>query len=321
MVNLEKANAFQEKVLAYPALTIISNEVPTTTYHYMEITDIEQLEWQKWTIKKMSTTNDWSEMFYEISNFHSLSTIEEQNFHIGIGVATGADSIYISPTLKGIIEESRLIPAINARDLTGNKLSWNGEYLLNPFDENGNLVDLASYPKTQQYLESKKEILSNRHIAKKSPSKWYRTIDKIKTDLQNTPKILLPDISGNSLLFIDEGRFYPLHNIYYITGEDIHQLKILCSILMSDFVRKQIQRLSNNMNGGYARWQSQNLRKLRIPYIKGINQKQATILEEGYEKKDLKLINDCVSSMTDKIASTREEQATRKPIQLSFTFS
>lgn len=80
-------------------------------------------------------------------------------------------------------------------------------------------------------------------------------------DLQNTPKILLPDISGNSLLFIDEGRFYPLHNIYYITGEDIHQLKFLCSILMSDFVRKQIQRLSNNMNGGYARWQSQNLRK------------------------------------------------------------
>lgn len=166
MVNLEKTNAFQEKVLAYPAITIISNEVPATTYHYMEITDIEQLEWQKWTIKKMSTTNDWSEMFYEISNFHSLSTIEEQNFHIGIGVATGADSIYISTTLKGMIEGSRLIPAINARDLTGNKLSWNGEYLLNPFDENGNLVDLASYPKTQQYLESKKEILSNRHIAK-----------------------------------------------------------------------------------------------------------------------------------------------------------
>lgn len=90
---------------------------------------------------------------------------------------------------------------------------------------------------------------------------------------------------------------------------------------MSDFVRKQIQRLSNNMNGGYARWQSQNLRKLRIPYIKGINQKQATILEEGYDKKDLKLINDCVSSLIDKIASTRGEQATIKPIQLSLTFS
>lgn len=122
---------------------------------------------EKWTIRNMSTTNDWSEMFCEISNFGSLLTIEEQNFHIGIGVATGADSIYISTTLKGVIEESRLLPAINARNLTGDKLSWNGEYLLNPFDENGNLVDLACYPKTLQYLESKKEILSNRHIAKR----------------------------------------------------------------------------------------------------------------------------------------------------------
>ena len=287
----------------------------------MEVTDIEQLEWKKWTIRNMSTTNDWSEMFCEISNFGSLLTIEEQNFHIGIGVATGADSIYISTTLKGVIEESRLLPAINARNLTGDKLSWNGEYLLNPFDENGNLVDLACYPKTLQYLESKKEILSNRHIAKKTPANWYRTIDKIRTDLQKAPKILLPDISGNSLLFIDEGRFYPLHNIYYITGEDIHQLKILCSILMSDFVRKQIQRISNNMNGGYARWQSQNLRKLRIPDIKGLSHEQAAILEEGYEKKDIKLINDCISYLTQKTISARESQATRKPQQLSLIFS
>ena len=321
IADLERSNAFQEKVLAYPAITVISNEVPSATYHYMEVTDIEQLEWKKWTIRNMSTTNDWSEMFCEISNFGSLLTIEEQNFHIGIGVATGADSIYISTTLKGVIEESRLLPAINARNLTGDKLSWNGEYLLNPFDENGNLVDLACYPKTLQYLESKKEILSNRHIAKKTPANWYRTIDKIRTDLQKAPKILLPDISGNSLLFIDEGRFYPLHNIYYITGEDIHQLKILCSILMSDFVRKQIQRISNNMNGGYARWQSQNLRKLRIPDIKGLSHEQAAILEEGYEKKDIKLINDCISYLTQKTISARESQATRKPQQLSLIFS
>lgn len=65
----------------------------------------------------------------------------------------------------------------------------------------------------------------------------------------------------------------------------MHQLKLLCSILMSDFVKKQIQEQSNNMNGGYARWQSQNLRKLRIPYIKGITQEQAAILEDGYDKK------------------------------------
>lgn len=321
IVDLEKSNAFQEKVLAYPAITVISNDAPSATYHYMEITDIEQLGRRKWKEKEMSLTDDWSEMFSDITHPSSLLSIEEQGFHIGIGVATGADRIYISPKLKDMIEEDRILPAINARDLTGDKLNWNGEYLLNPFDEKGNLVDLTSYPKAQAYLESKKEILSNRHIAKKSPDKWYRTIDKVKAELQYTPKILIPDISGNSLLFIDEGHFYPLHNIYYITGEDTHQLKILCSILMSDFVKKQIQRLSTNMNGGYARWQSQNLRKLRIPYIKGITQEQATILEEGYDKKDLKLINDCIISLTQRAASSQKVKANRKPLQLSLAFS
>lgn len=307
--------------MAYPAITVISNDAPSATYHYMEITDIEQLGRRKWKEKEMSLTDDWSEMFSDITHPSSLLSIEEQGFHIGIGVATGADRIYISPKLKDMIEEDRILPAINARDLTGDKLNWNGEYLLNPFDEKGNLVDLTSYPKAQAYLESKKEILSNRHIAKKSPDKWYRTIDKVKAELQYTPKILIPDISGNSLLFIDEGHFYPLHNIYYITGEDTHQLKILCSILMSDFVKKQIQRLSTNMNGGYARWQSQNLRKLRIPCIKGITQEQATILEEGYDKKDLKLINDCIISLTQRVASSQKVKANRKPLQLSLAFS
>ena len=287
----------------------------------MEITDIEQLGWRKWKEKKMSLTDDWSEMFGGITYPSSLLSIEEQGFHIGIGVATGADSIYISPKLKDIIEEDRLLPAINARDLTGDKLNWNGEYLLNPFDEKGNLVDLSSYPKTLSYLESKKKILANRHVAKKSPNKWYRTIDKVKAGLQNTPKILIPDISGNSLFFIDEGHFYPLHNLYYITGKDMHQLKLLCSILMSDFVKKQIQEQSNNMNGGYARWQSQNLRKLRIPYIKGITQEQAAILEDGYDKKDLKLINDCVTSMINRMPIMKLVKAPKKPIQLSLIFS
>lgn len=43
----------------------------------------------------MSLTDDWSEMFSGITHPSSLLSIEEQGFHIGIGVATGADRIYI----------------------------------------------------------------------------------------------------------------------------------------------------------------------------------------------------------------------------------
>lgn len=320
IVDMEQAHAFQENVLAYPAITIITNESPSNTFYYTKIDSIDQLDWKKPTSKKMSTTEDWSQMFCAISHNNALQTIEKQGFHIGIGIATGADSIYISPSLKDIVEEELLIPAINARDLTGNKKNWHGEYLLNPYNENGDLINLSCFPKAKSYLERNKDILSNRHIAKKNPSKWYRTIDKVKLDLQKKPKILIPDISGNSLFFIDEGHFYPLHNIYYVTGENMHLLKILCAILMSDFVNDQIQDISNCMNGGYPRWQSQHLRKLRIPYIKGINPEQASLLEDAYDKKNLQQINNCMELLVHSDITSKIKAAT-KPIQLSLAFS
>ncbi len=319
IVDMEQANAFQNNVLAYPAITIISNDSPSNRFNFTRIESLDQLPWKKLTSRQMSATEDWSQMFCGITHNNTLWSIEEQGFHIGIGIATGADSIFISPLLKENIEEELLLPAINARDLTGNKKNWHGEYLLNPYNKEGELIDLSYFPKAKSYLEKHKEKLSNRHVTKKNPSKWYRTIDKVKPDLQKAPKILIPDISGNSLLFIDEGHYYPLHNIYYITGEDLRQLKILCAILMSDFVNKQIQDISNCMNGGYPRWQSQHLRKLRIPYIKDINPEQATLLEEAYNKQDLQQINNCMNILTQH--TTKRTKAVQKPIQLSLAFA
>lgn len=319
IVDMEQANAFQENVLAYPAITIISNESPARLCNYTKIDSTDQLERKRPTSKKMCTTEDWSQMFCDMTQSNTFLSIEEQGFHIGIGIATGADKIYISSSLKEEVEEELLLPAINARDLTGNKKNWHGEYLLNPYNKEGELIDLSRFPKAKNYLERNKEILSNRHVAKKNPLKWYRTIDKVKLDLQKTPKILIPDISGNSLLFIDEGNFYPLHNIYYVTGEDIHLLKVLCAILMSDFVNQQIQDISNCMNGGYPRWQSQHLRKLRIPYIKGISPEQASLLEDAYNKKSLPQINECMKFLAQHPTTGKTKYP--KPVQLSLDFS
>lgn len=152
IIDMEQANAFQENVLAYPAITIISNEVPALLFNYTRIDSIEQLDWKKPTPRKMSTTEDWSQMFCGFAHNNTLWSIEEQGFHIGIGIATGADNIYISPTLKENVEEELLLPAINARDLTGNKKNWHGEYLLNPYNEKGELIDLSHFPKAKRYI-------------------------------------------------------------------------------------------------------------------------------------------------------------------------
>ena len=189
------------------------------------------------------------------------------------------------------MEEELILPGINAKDLRGNRLNWNGEYLFNPYNQDGTLVDLSQYPKAKSYLESHRAQLSSRHIARKSPSKWYKTIDRITPSLVSQPKILLPDISGNTYIFVDDGVFYPLHNIYYITGRSALQLRLLAALLMSDFTREQLASVTNKMNGGFSRWQSQHLRKLRLPTINTLSADDVQHILLSYEKKEVASIN------------------------------
>lgn len=148
---------------------------------------------------------------------------------------------------------------------------------------------------------------------------WYLLIDKIKPNLLGEPKILLPDISANKCIFVDSGRYYPAHNIYYIISKDHSEeaLRILAAILMSEFVRSQITRLSNKMNGGFPRWQSQAIRKLKLPDIREIPNEIKVSLLNAYEVFDFEKINQVVSELLDMSACRNKR---KQPVvrQLSF---
>lgn len=291
ILNLEQADAFQEEVLAYPAITIISSDLPASTFRYAEYTDVEELNSHVTEEKRMPHGDDWTEAFNKVSADSRFLTIEQQGFKIGIGVATGADSVFISSELPAKVEEDLIMPGIKARDLRGNKFQWQGEYLLNPYNADGTLVNLDKYPRASAYLEEHRERLTSRHIAKKFPSRWYKTIDRISPDLLSRPKILLPDMSGNTYVFVDDGNYYPLHNIYYIIGSSTVQLRLLAAFLMSDFVRKQLSAVTNKMNGGFPRWQSQHLRKLKIPRLSSIPADDVQKLLSYYERNDISSLN------------------------------
>ncbi|HAP49638.1 MAG TPA: hypothetical protein DCQ56_00220 [Porphyromonadaceae bacterium] len=291
ILNLEQADAFQEEVLAYPAITIISSELPTFTFRYAEYTKVEELYSHVTEEKCMPHGDDWAEAFNKVSTDSRFLTIEKQGFKIGIGVATGADSVFVSSELPKKVEEDLILPGINARDLRGNKFQWQGEYLLNPYNADGTLINLDKYPRASAYLEEHRERLTSRHIAKKFPSRWYKTIDRISPELRSKPKILLPDMSGNTYVFVDDGNYYPLHNIYYIIGSSSIQLRLLAAFLMSDFVRDQLSAVTNKMNGGFPRWQSQHLRKLKIPRLSSIPSDDVQKLLSDYERNDILSLN------------------------------
>ena len=121
---------------------------------------------------------------------------------------------------------------------------------------------------------------------------------------------------------VDAGNYYPQHNIYYITGNEMRQLRILAAILMSEFVRNQLDNLTNHMNGGYARWQSQYLRKLHVPNVEHIPSELADSLLKCYEDNNVSGINYYVVRI---ISNEKENPATKavirpKPKQLTLSF-
>ena len=89
------------------------------------------------------------------------------------------------------------------------------------------------------------------------------------------------------MLFIDEGNYYPHHNIYYITAEKISSLKILGSILMSDFIKYQMSQIGIRMNGGLPRFQSQVLKQLKTPNIRQLSPSDKAELIMAYDNQNL----------------------------------
>ncbi|MGM9741332.1 MAG: Eco57I restriction-modification methylase domain-containing protein [Candidatus Cryptobacteroides sp.] len=321
IISLEKsADAFQEDVLAYPAITLITNAGPGPSFPFIELNSIKQLGLIEGRQIRTPDSDDWSCVFNHLQNDDTLVTIEEMGFQIGVGVATGADSVFVSKDLPAMVEMELLLPALNAKDMSGNRLHWSGHYLLNPYKPNGDLINLEDYPRAAAYLLSHRETLQKRHTALKNPEKWYKTIDRIVPSLKNSPKVLLPDISGNQFIFVDDGNFYPQHNLYYVTGGSLLKLKLLGAMLMSDYVREQLLCITNCMNGGYPRWQSQYLRKLVMPDINLIEGVLGERLLEAYQSFDVARLNEIVREIVS-LPRSRNYRHQPKVEQLTFEFS
>jgi len=131
---------------------------------------------------------------------------------VGIGVATGADRVFLTKDQE-LVEADRLLPMAMARDTMSGVLEWSGTYLVNPWETDGTLVDLERYPRLRRYFEEHENVLRGRNVGKKYPGRWYRTIDKVNHVLTEKPKLLIPDIKSVAHPVYDEGLYYPHHNL------------------------------------------------------------------------------------------------------------
>ncbi|XGL55669.1 Eco57I restriction-modification methylase domain-containing protein (plasmid) [Klebsiella pneumoniae] len=314
-VDMVDTPAFHSDVIAYPAITIISREGggATRIAHRPSIDratlttlagllSAPTLPKDAGPVRELArVTNGAEPWLLESSDQMALirrlegafPLLEEAGSKVGIGVATGADKAFIGDFESLNVEPDRKLPLVTTKDIMTGEVQWRGQGVINPFAESGGLVDLGEYPRLRRYLEARRDVIAGRHCAKKAPANWYRTIDRITPALAARPKLLIPDIKGESHIVFEGGELYPSHNLYYVTSDD-WDLRALQAVLLSAVSRLFVATYSTKMRGGFLRFQAQYLRRIRIPRWADVPEPLRRELAEAAIKRDVQACNRAV---------------------------
>lgn len=325
-VDMVDTPAFHSDVIAYPAITVIERAVsgPTLVAERPQI-DSRALKLLAKGLRGVSKilpagvhkikqvvngAEPWvlhadrtMELIRRIEG--AFLTLEEAGCKVGIGVATGADGVYIGKFDELDVEPDRKLPLAMTRDIAEGRVVWRGFGVINPFTDEGPLVDLAGYPRLRRHLEAHRQAVASRHVAQKDASRWYRTIDRITPALAWRPKLLIPDISGKAQVVYEEGKLYPHHNLYYVVS-DSWDLRALQAVLLSDLTRLFVATYSTRMRGGFLRFQAQYLRRIRLPRWEGVPDELRERLTSAAKLLD---ITACNAAVADLYALSAAERA------------
>jgi hypothetical protein len=211
---------------------------------------------------------------------------------VSIGVATGADKVYVTkdPT---VAEPDRILPLAMRRDLMSGRFDWHGNYLVNPWSEDGSLASLDDYPRMADYLSDHPE-LRERHVARRDSASWYRTIDKVHAELTAKPKLLLQDMKAHIHPVLEPGGHYPHHNLYYVVS-DIWDLEVLGGLLLSRVAQAFIEAYCVRMRGGTLRFQAQYLKRIRVPRPESLDATTNVALRAAFRARDVDAATDAAA--------------------------
>jgi len=304
-IDMEGADAFHSEVTAYPAITVLQRAIPgLATRQSTRAINADALAAQSLPVL-VDALLDPTHKSCAIAEFEldaigsaplllddiprlvllrrierTFPTLEQAARKVGIGVATGCDRVFIHAMDALPVEPARKLPLVMARDLVDGGIHWGGKGVLNPFDESGQLVPLDDFPQFKRYLLEHRDAVTGRHVAQRNRDGWYRTIDQIQSGLLKTPKLLVPDIKGEGVFVIDEGRYYPHHNLYFITSGE-WDLRALQTVLRSSLTLMVVATYCTRMAGGFLRFQAQYLRRIRLPHWRHVNERLREHLSAG----------------------------------------
>lgn len=316
VISMHDVDAFEEDVSAYPAIVVLRNRpqgtaaVVAADKHFGELSAKKVSGWVRRSSRRTQRGPGYDATLVDgwpsgrdlwpggSPSQRALITELESRFppledsgtgtRVGIGVATGCDDIYITRDDQ-LVEESRLLPLLRAADIATGEVEWSGTYLVDPWDDDG-LADLRCFPRLERYLSSQARRLRSRHVAQRQPAHWYRTIDRVDHQLTGRSKLVLPDIKAAAHPVLDDGGYYPHHNLYYVVS-DQWNLEVLGGLLLSDVANLFVGAYCVRMRGGTYRFQAQYLRRIRVPDPTSVDLSAARSLASAFRDRDQEQAN------------------------------
>jgi hypothetical protein len=313
VIEMHNADAFQDEVDAYPAITVIRRQKQGRTIVASAGSEVERFPSGMLAATLLKGTNGMKAAM--LAGLHAarvdswfkgndpwpcnspkqlalLRRLEDEflpletNAKVGIGVATGNDKVFVTKDAH-LVEPSRQLKLAMAKDIGSGTMQWSGHYLVDPWNSDG-LVPLDKYPRMQAYFEKHCAALKKRHTAIKSAHAWYKTIDRVTHALTEKPKLYIADIKNILDPVLDTGETYPHHNLYFIQS-DVWNLEVLGGLLISAIGQFFVASYGVRMRGGYFRFQAQYLRRIRVPDPKTLQKAQANALVKAFRCRDRSL--------------------------------
>lgn len=320
VLEMHESEVFDVPVAAYPAITVIENAPHTETVlaktdARFEVDGAGQfVSWLKSDARgdhvdvtfsasvlsgKFGANSSWPsgppERLKLIADLESrLPSLTEVGVSVGVGMATGADRIYVVSDPVGV-EHQFIKKAIGPADLQDGVVVWTGRYLISPWDGH-QLADIGRYSGLRQYLGSHRPALEARYVGRRNPDTWWRTIDRPPCDMYTTPKLVVADIHDRIEPVLDLEGHWPLHSAYYITSSDWN-LEALGGYLISDIAGAFVEAYSVKMANGHLRISGQYLKKIRLPRFDQVDKLARLKLASAFRARDRVAATEVVSKL------------------------
>ena len=264
-------------VLAYPCITCIQNSAPSLD----SVTSVRRACGAERTLQLDGKDMNWQPVLEdsihseeECVELHTLCT------HIGIGPATGCDSLFVrtsSTSFPSSMSEFLYKTISGAQLVPGQATFQPQDLMLIPYIRSTSNLAAGHSDEITKALLNIDPVTTNKRIqavkAKKKHTRggrsdhcWFRFKDSINLDRLLSPKILVKDITEKPEFWVDSiGDIIPRHTVYYIILDSDYSLEELFAFLQSDFACAWLKANSQKASGGCIRVQASVLKRMPVP--------------------------------------------------------